>query len=326
MKLFLLLAWRNVFRNRVRTGVALLAIAAGCAALIVNGGVIYNIFRELREDAVHGRHGHIQVYRRGYHERRFLEPGRHLIPKEEANRAVSLLRSLPHVTRVTRRREFVGMISRGDRYVAFVGIGVEPEEDPEFSRHMTFRAGSGLSSADPHGVITGLGLSQKFDGTPGSLLTILTTTDTGGLNAADVTLRGVFEGGLKEYDDWTLKAPLAVVEDLIRDDRAEQIVLLLDETENVPVVMGALGDLFHRESLDLEARPWTELALFHNQVVGLFRRELDVIKVIIGTIVILGIGNTVGMSIVERRVELATMRALGVLPGAVRAISRCQVR
>ncbi len=320
MKLFLLLALRNVFRNRVRTSVALLAIAAGCAALIVNGGVIYNIFRELREDAVRGRHGHIQVYRRGYHENHFREPGRHLIPREEASRVVSLLRSLPHVAHVTKRREFVGMISRADRYVAFVGIGVEPEEDPEFSRHVTLRAGSGLSSADPHGVITGLGLSQKFDGTPGSLLTLLTTTDTGGLNAVDVTLRGVFEGGLKEYDDWTLKAPLAVVEDLIRDDRAEQIVLLLDETENVPVVMSALDELFRRESLDLEAKPWTELALFHNQVVSLFRRELDVIKVIIGTIVILGIGNTVGMSIVERRVELATMRALGVLPGAVRRL------
>ena len=52
--LFLRLAIRNVFRNRVRTAIALLAIAAGCAALMVNGGVIYNIFAELREDAIRG--------------------------------------------------------------------------------------------------------------------------------------------------------------------------------------------------------------------------------------------------------------------------------
>jgi putative ABC transport system permease protein len=60
VKLFFALALRNVLRNRVRTTVALFAIASGCAALIVNGGVIYNIFRELREDAIHGRHGHLQ--------------------------------------------------------------------------------------------------------------------------------------------------------------------------------------------------------------------------------------------------------------------------
>jgi putative ABC transport system permease protein len=97
----------------------------------------------------------------------------------------------------------------------------------------------------------------------------------------------------------------------------EQIVLLIDRTESLPEVMTSLDALFTREGLDLEAKPWTELALFHNQVVSLFGRELDVIKLIIGTIVILGIANTIGMSIVERRGELATMRALGVSPRAV---------
>ncbi len=317
MRLFLLLALRNVFRNRARTAVALLAIAAGCAALIVNGGVIYNIFRELREDAIHGRHGHIQIYRRGYAENHLREPARYLVPKGESDRVVALARALPHVARVTRRREFVGMVSRGDRYVAFVGIGVEPEEDPEFSRHMTIRAGEALSPADPYGVLAGLGLAEKFDGRPGVLLTLLTNTETGALNSIDAKLRGIFEGGLKEYDDWTLKAPLRAVEQLLLDDRTEQIVVLLDRTESVPEVLRSLDALFRREGLDLEAKPWTELALFHNQVVSLFQRELDVIKLIIATIVILGIANTIGMSIVERRTELATMRALGVGPGAV---------
>ena len=317
MKLFVTLALRNVFRNRARTAVALLAIAAGCAALIVNGGVIYNIFRELREDAIHGRHGHVQIYERGYSEHHLLEPGRYLIPHDDAVRAIAAIRALPHVARATRRREFSGMISKGDRYVAFVGIGVEPEEDVEFSRHTTLRAGKGLSSEEPFGVIAGLGLAQKFDGAPGALLTLMTNTDSGALNAVDATLRGVFEGGLKEFDDWTLKAPLPAVEQLILDDRTEQIVLLLDRTESVPGVMADLDALFRREGLELEAKPWTELALFHNQVVSLFQRELDVIKLIISTIVILGIANTIGMSIVERRVELATLRALGLKAGII---------
>lgn len=317
MRLFLALAFRSVFRNRARTAVALLAVAAGCAALIVNGGVIYNIFRELREDAIRGRHGHMQVYRRGYTEHHNREPGRYLIPAPEAQRIVTLLRELPHIARVTRRREFSGMISRGDRYVAFLGVGVEPQDDPEFARHTTIRAGRNLSSDDPYGIVAGLGLAQKFDGEPGDLLTLATNTDSGALNAMDATLRGVFEGGLKEYDDWTLKAPLRAVQDLILDDRVEQIVVLLDRTENVPESLAAAEAAFRREGLDLEVKPWTELALFHNQVVSLFRRELDVIKLIISTIVILGIANTIGMSIVERRRELATLRALGLRPGAV---------
>ena len=317
MTLFLSLALRNVFRNRVRTAVALLAIATGCAALIVNGGMIYNIFRELREDAIHGRHGHIQVYRRGYTENHRREPSRYLLPRLEADRVVALVKTVPHVARVTKRREFTGMISRADRYVAFVGIGVEPDQDPEFSRHMTMKSGRPLSPDDAYGVVAGLGLSEKIDATPGTPLTLTANTSSGALNATDASLRGVFEGGLKEYDDWTLKVPIQAAQELLGDDRIEQIVILLDRTESVPQVLSALQAAFERDGLDLEVKPWNELALFHNQVVSLFRRELDVITLIISTIVILGIANTIGMSIVERRMELATLRALGLRPGIV---------
>ncbi len=315
--LFLRLATRNVFRNRARTAVALLAIAFGCAALIVNGGIIFNIFEELREDAIRGRHGHVQIYRSGFTENHLREPGKYLIPKEETERILALVRALPRVERVTRRREFSGMIAAGDRYVSFVGAGVEPAEDAEFSRHTTLRRGEPLSTEDPYGMICGLGLAEKFAGEPGDIVTVMTNTETGALNAADVRLRGVFEGGMKAYDDWTLKLPLPAVEELLLDDRTERILLLIDSTESVTEVQAALGDLFRREGLDLETRSWRDLALFHNQVVGLFNRELDVIKLIIATIVILGIANTIGMAIIERRVELATLRAMGLKRRAI---------
>jgi putative ABC transport system permease protein len=104
------------------------------------------------------------------------------------------------------------------------------------------------------------------------------------------------------------------------DDRVETIVLLLDRTEAVPAVRDALDERFRALGLDLEIRTWRDLALFHNQTVSLFNRELDVIKLIVATIVVLGIANTIGMSILERKVELATLRALGLRPRAIAAL------
>ncbi len=317
MKLLFRLALRNVFRNRVRTFVALLAIAAGCAALIVNGGVIYNIFAELREDAIHGRHGHLQIARAGYAEHHLREPGRYMVPAEETGRILELLREIPEVVHISRQRQFSGMIASGDRYVAFVGIGLDPDQDAAFSRHVTLQRGEPLSSDDPYGMICGLGLADKFAGDPGAVVTLLTNTDSGALNAVDVRLRGVFEGGMKAFDDWTLKLPIAAVEELLLDDRTEKIVVILEETEQVPAVKARLEERFAAQGLDLEVHSWRKLALFHNQTVSLFNRELDVIKLIIATIVILGIANTIGMSILERRAELATLRALGLRRGAI---------
>ncbi len=320
MKLFLSLALRNVFRHRARTVVALAAIAAGCAALIVNGGIIFNIFRELREDAIRGRHGHLQIYRHGYSQGYRREPERYLIPRSESERILALVSQHPRVTHATRRRQFSGMISYGDRYVAFVGLGVEPALDAELSRHLTLDSGEPLDAGDPYGVLAGFGLAEKCGAEPGAILTLLTHTASGALNAVDTRLRGVFQGGLKAYDDWTLKVPLEAVEELLLDDRTEQIVLLLERTEDVPAVRRELEALFGRQGLELETRSWDELALFHNQVVALFRRELEVIELIIATIVILGIANTIGMSILERRIELATMRALGLRAATIGAL------
>lgn len=312
MPLFLRLALRNVFRHRLRTAVALSAIAIGCAGLIVNAGIIFNIFRELREDAIHGRYGHFQIYRLGYSDGYLSDPERYLLPRNEAERIAELVAATPGVAAVTREREFSGMIANGRYYVAFVGIGVDPDHDAQFSRHVSLRRGEPLSSAHPHAMVAGLGLAAKFAGEPGTVVTLLSHTASGALNAADVELRGIFEGGMKAYDDWTLKLPLDSTAQLLLDDRVERLLVLLEHTDDLPRLQPQIEARLRAEGLAVETRAWSDLALFHNQVVDLFRRELDVIRLIVATIVVLGIANTIGMSILERRVELATLRALGV--------------
>jgi putative ABC transport system permease protein len=312
VSLFLSLALRNVFRNRLRSSVALLAIAAGCAALIVNGGIVFNIFHELREDAILGQYGHIQIYKRGYSAKHLEDPDRYLIPPEEAARILALARADSRVVRATRRRGFSGLIARDERYVPFFGLAVEPEADAELSRHVTLRAGQALSGRNPYGVLAGLGLAKKLNGKIGDELSLMTAIQSGDLSSVHVRMQGIFEGGIKEFDDWTLKVPLPVAEHLLQDERTEQIVLLLARTDEVAEVRAKLEDTFRREGLELEIRSWSELALFYNQVVSLFGKELDFLQFIIGAIVILAIGNAIGMSIVERHVELATFRALGV--------------
>jgi putative ABC transport system permease protein len=312
MMLVLRLAHRNIFRNHLRTLVALLAIAAGCAALILNGGIVSNIFGELRENAIKGRHGHLQIYKRGYTDRYRTDPEAFLLDPAETRQILELSRAHPEVENVTRRREFSGLLTKGERRTAFLGIGVDPDRDAEFSSHLTIRTGKLLSAGAPYEVLAGRGLSEKFGGEIGDDLVLMTNTGSGALNALHVRLRGVFEGGLKEYDDWTLKVPLTALDHLLQDDRTEQIVLLLKRTESVKRVRDELQDAFDRAGLDVEMRSWNELALFHNQVVELFGRELGIIRMIIAVLVLLSIGNAIGMSIIERERELAALRAIGL--------------
>ena len=60
---FLLLAFRNVFRNRRRTVMTLLMVGGGVAGLLLVGGFFAFMFRGLRESTIRTGLGHIQIFK-----------------------------------------------------------------------------------------------------------------------------------------------------------------------------------------------------------------------------------------------------------------------
>ena len=59
---FLLLAFRNVFRNRRRTSMTLLMVGGGVAGLLLVGGFFAYLLRGLRESTIHNGLGHLQIF------------------------------------------------------------------------------------------------------------------------------------------------------------------------------------------------------------------------------------------------------------------------
>src|SRR5699024_4006781 len=60
-----------------------------------------------------------------------------------------------------------------------------------------------------------------------------------------------------------------------------------------------------------EVVSWTQLADYYNKTVGLFSRQVNVMKLIIAAIIVLSITNTMMMSVMERTGEIGTSMALG---------------
>src|SRR5215469_2673385 len=59
---FLLLSFRNVFRNRRRTAMTLVMVGGGVAGLLLVGGYFAFMMRGLRESTIRNGLGHIQVF------------------------------------------------------------------------------------------------------------------------------------------------------------------------------------------------------------------------------------------------------------------------
>ncbi len=302
------LALRNVLRQKRRAGFALAIIAGGVISLLLAGGFIQWVLDTMRESTIHSQLGHIQVVRPGYYEKGIADPYRYLLP--EGSKAETQIRETPSVLAVTPRLSFTGLISLGDATLSFMGDGVDPVGEAHFAKYFFVEQGDRLSADDPTGIVIGQGLATNLGAKVGDTLVLMTTTAKGGMNAHDVHIRGIFFTSEKSYDDSAIQVPIQLVRKLIKVQGATSWLVVLGDTGKTD---GTLASL--RQSLDPQAfhlAPWYDLADFYNKTVMLFQRQVLVVKLLIGMIIVLSISNTLSMAVVERTSEIGTAMAIGV--------------
>lgn len=306
----LLLATRNVLRQQRRSMVALVAIAAGVGALLFAGGFIDWILHELREQTIRSQLGHIQVTRAARE-----SGGREAVANlPGASEARSHIASTAHVKAVAPRLSISGLISRNDATLAFLGEGIDPTLDITAGADNVV-AGRPLDAGKRHEILVGEGLAASLGIKPGDNAVLLVNLSSGGINASDVTVRGIFKTASKTYDDAAVRIPLALAQELLKTSGADVWVVTLDKTESTDETVAALRA--DPALTGFHFTPWTSLADFYNKAVVLYARQFAVMKVLIAIIIILSITNTMMMNVTERTSEIGTMMAIGTPRSAI---------
>lgn len=309
MLFYLLIAVRNLMRNCVRSAISLSAIAFGVFALLLSGGFIEWIFQDMRETTILSRLGHIQITKPGFFSNGVADPFAFLLP--ENREAIEAILRIPEVRLVTPRLSFSGLISHGQATISFLGEGVDPDKEALLSQHLTISRGQNLSGRDQKGVILGEGLAANLDVKPGDQLVLLVTTETGGVNAIETHVRGLFYTTTKAFDDTFLRLHIATARELLRVTGSHRWVVLLDKTEDTGVALNQLKKSLAHGDTRLELTPWTAQAEFYHKTVKLFSRQFGVVQFIISLIIVLSISNTMTRSILERTGEIGTLMAMG---------------
>jgi putative ABC transport system permease protein len=301
------LAFRNILRQRRRSAIALAAISFSVIALVLVSGFIEWIFWAMREATIKTQLGHIQIVRPGYHEAGKADPYAFLLPDTIPELEPP---DKDRIKAVAPRLSFGGLISHGDATLSFIGDGVDPHEQAAFELNAQLSAGRNLSADDPNGIVVGKGLARNLGVGIGDKVVLLTNTVTGGVNAIEVTVRGLFTTATKAYDDAALRLPIQTARQLLRTKGSHAWVVLLNDTAQTDTVLEELRNKLGGENL--EVIPWYALADFYNKTKVLFTKQIQGIKVIIVLIILLSISNTMTMSVMERIGEIGTAMALGV--------------
>jgi putative ABC transport system permease protein len=302
------LAFRNIFRNRLRTGLTLAAIVSGVAAIIISGGFVEDVFLQLRESTIHSRLGHAQVYRAGYLEYGQREPTRYMI--EEPQSLVERMSSIPHVEEVMTRVNFSGLANNGQADLPIIGEGVEADKEARLGTAISFIAGHTLQDDEPFGVIIGEGVATALQLEPGSPLNLNVSTPDGALNTLEFTVVGIFRSFSKDYDDRAVRIPQAAAQELLYTPAIHSVVVALDDTAHTDAVVRELKKLL--EPSGYEVKSWQELADFYNKTVALYKRQFGALQFIILVMLVLSVASTVNMVVYERTGEFGTLLAFGL--------------
>jgi putative ABC transport system permease protein len=301
------LALRSIMRQPRRTVISVSAVAFGIVALMLASGFIEWIFDAMREGTIRTHLGHVQIVRPGFYESGRSDPYRYLLPS--GGEATSVLTGIPGVKNVAPRLSFSGLASHGESTLSFIGEAVDPDAEGELNQALDIVEGSALRNDDPRGILFGLGLARNLGVKVGDRVVLLVTTASGGVNAVEATVRGLFATATKAYDDTALRIPIDTARSLLRVRGSHAWLVLLDDTQRTDSVVQLLrAQLPARE---YETVPWYSLADFYNKTVTLFNKQLAVMWAIVTIIIVLSITNTMTMSVIERTWEIGTAMALG---------------
>lgn len=304
------LALRNLVRNRKRGLIALLTVGMAVVAMTLADGFVQWVFWAMREGTIQSQSGHIQVVRPGYFQAGAADPYAFLLPETDAVRQT--LENTPGVKLVAPRLLATGLISREGTTVSFIAEGVDPAKEHDLSKAITLVQGRDLSNGAANEVILGAGLARSLHASPGDTVALLSNTASGGINAVEAKVAGIFVSTSQAYDDAALRLPIPLAQSLLRVEGAHMWLVLLQDTAQTDERLAGFRARFPPAAHQLEFVPWYERADFYNKTVALFSEQIHVLRIIIAAIIVLSISNILVMNVLERTGEIGTLLAVGI--------------
>lgn len=300
------LAYRNVFRQRTRSAVTLLAISFGVTALMLSGGFINDIFHQLGEAIVHSQTGHIQVFKQGYRESGNRDPGNFMFSPTQFE--LERIGQVPGVAHLGQRISFRGLVGNGKRDLPIIGEGVQPDVERQIGNQVRITEGRDLSDADQFGVVLGEGLARTLNIGIGQRVTVLVNSAGGAVNVTDFQVLGTFQSFSKDFDARALKIRLEDAQTLLSQSGINTIVVGLSDTgltqRTTEAVKGVVPP-------GLEVMDWQQLSDFYEKTIALYDRQFSVLQIIVLFMVVLSVTNSINMSLWERMGEFGTLLAVG---------------
>ncbi len=308
------IAWRNIWRNRKRSIIIIMAIVFGLIGGVFSASIRLGAENQRFRESVENQISHIQIH----HDQFIANPeARYRIP--DGFKLTDELRQHPDIKIVSPRTVFDGMIATANLNagVRIKGIDPEIESKTTYLEDLIVEGTYFTEEGRLPSVIVGRNLAEDLRSGVGSRIVLTFQDVEGEIVSASFRIEGLYVVTSKRFEERNVFVNASDLNGLITDDEAvTEIAIVLNDPDKYRIVANELREKY----TGLEIRHWADIdpSLFY--ALEFLERNLVFLVGIIILGVSFGLLNTILMSVLERVRELGVLMAVGMKKAMVFAM------
>lgn len=313
MWLVIKLAWRNIFRNKRRTILSVLAIGVGLAAMMFADALIISLGETMVRSATEDFSGNAQI-----HQSEFVK---NLEVEKVITNSDQILKDLKEekeLTSFTPRVLSYGMLTSTSDANNIIVYGIDPEQEKGVSRISQLMVqGDYLTAQDDRKILIGKKLADNLNvGVGDRVVVTVAKSGVGDLSQEMFRVGGVFSFGVREMDENVAFINLSVAQNILNLGTHIHEIALNFKDLNIPAKKNySIATRYSKDGNVVSG--WNKMFKDLAAILEFTQFSLGILAVILFGIIAFGIMNTLFMSLYERMFEFGVLRAVGTRPAVV---------
>ena len=305
MNMLIKISWRNIWRNRQRSVIMILAITAGLWGGLLAASIAMGLIDQRFRTGIEQEFSHVQI-----HNPEFLKDNS---PKYSINNFQEIFNRLEDDAQVqafSGRTLVNGMIATANQTKGINILGIDPDKEPATTNlDKNVIEGNFLDETMRNPVLIGKRLAESMKAGIGSRV-VLTFQDLDNeLVSVACRVSGIFQTANTMFDESNIYLLQSDLNELLGSENLiNQIAIVLEDYRESDPFVEALKPIYP----DLTIRTWAEispqLSLYYQMGMTMF----IIILIIILMALAFGLLNTMLMSVFERIRELGVLMSIGM--------------
>lgn len=306
--MILAIAWRNIWRKKVRSLVVICAVSLGLYGALFALAFSLGMFEQRIQSAIKYEISHIQMHHPVFNENKEI-----IYTINNTDSVTRILSTIPGISASAERIKCLAMAQSARAAKGVVLLGILPEKEKNITLiHSKILDSSGTYFAEnkENALVIGEKLMKELKLKYRSKVTFTLQDIEGNMINAAFRISGVFKTSNPLFDETTVFVNKTALAEIIKlqPQQSHEIAIIIDDSKNLESITNKIKQTFPH----LEIQHWKTIQPDLGMGADMMDMMMYIILIILLAAMAFGIINTMLMAVLERTRELGMLIAIGM--------------